>query len=82
MLQYIRDELTNLLTASMLNFAANGKNPSLQTFPVSGRKNEPKLLKHFGSITRLRSATVEELTKVEGIGPKTATRLTEFLTVK
>ena len=31
-----------------------------------------ELLKHFGSVKRLKTATVDEITEVRGIGPATA----------
>jgi excinuclease UvrABC nuclease subunit len=34
---------------------------------------------HFGSLEKLRSAKVDQLTQVEGIGKLTAERLVEFL---
>ena len=37
------------------------------------------LLKHFGSLDKLRKANAEAICQVEGIGPKTAERLVEFL---
>ena len=45
-----------------------------------GEKKKVALLKHFGSIQRLRLAGVEPLANVPGIGPKLAAKLQEFLT--
>jgi len=37
------------------------------------------LLEHFGSLEKLRKATIEEICQIDGIGPKFAERLTIFL---
>ncbi len=37
------------------------------------------LLRHFGSVDRLRKATAEEIATVEGIGPKLAQSILDFL---
>lgn len=45
-----------------------------------GQKRKLALLKHFGSIARLRAASVEKIAGVPGIGPKMAAMLKERLT--
>jgi excinuclease ABC subunit C len=40
------------------------------------------LLAHFSSIDRLRAATIEEISEVEGFGPKLAAELHAFLARK
>jgi excinuclease ABC subunit C len=45
-----------------------------------GAKRRAALLAHFGSIDRLRAASVEEISEVEGFGPKLAVELHDFLT--
>jgi excinuclease ABC subunit C len=37
-----------------------------------GQTRRTALLKHFGSVRRIRQASVSELTEVSGIGPSTA----------
>ena len=37
-----------------------------------GQTRRTALLKHFGSVRRIRQATVAELTAVAGVGPSTA----------
>ncbi len=52
----------------------------LDDFRGLGEKRKAALMERFGgSIARVRSATVEELESVEGIGKKTAVELREFL---
>ncbi len=44
-----------------------------------GAKRRAAILAHFGSIDRLRAATIEEISEVEGFGPKLAAELHAFL---
>ncbi|MDT0265092.1 excinuclease ABC subunit UvrC [Streptomyces sp. DSM 44915] len=44
----------------------------LDAIPGLGETRKKALLKHFGSVKRLRAATVEEISEVPGIGRKTA----------
>jgi len=45
---------------------------ALDEIPSIGKKTKGRLLKYFGSFTRLRRASLEELQNVPGIGLKTA----------
>ncbi len=47
----------------------------LDDVPGIGGKRKEKLLAHFGSVERLRRATLEELTAAPDIGPQLAARL-------
>ena len=44
-----------------------------------GEKRKNELLKHFGSIAKIKSATIDELREVEGIGFETACLIRDFL---
>ncbi len=44
-----------------------------------GESRRKALLEHFGSLKNLKAATLEDLQTVEGIGPKLARRLLDFL---
>ncbi|RMI46472.1 excinuclease ABC subunit UvrC [Streptomyces triticirhizae] len=44
----------------------------LDAIPGLGETRKKALLKHFGSVKRLRAATVEEISEVPGIGRRTA----------
>jgi excinuclease ABC subunit C len=44
----------------------------LDDVPGLGEVRRKTLLKHFGSLKKLRQATVEEIAEVPGIGPRTA----------
>ncbi|WGW13739.1 excinuclease ABC subunit UvrC [Saxibacter everestensis] len=45
---------------------------SLDDVPGLGASRQKALLKHFGSVKKIRAATPEAITAVEGIGPKLA----------
>ncbi len=51
----------------------------LDELPGLGEKRKRTLLQHFGSVARLRAASIEEIAGVRGIGPKMASQLKEFL---
>jgi excinuclease ABC subunit C len=51
----------------------------LDELPGLGGKRKRLLLQRFGSIARLRGATVEEVAAVSGIGPKMAATIKAFL---
>ncbi len=51
----------------------------LDDFSGLGPKKRERLLDEFGSIDRLKTASITELRAVEGIGLETATRLKKFL---
>ncbi|MEQ2008737.1 MAG: helix-hairpin-helix domain-containing protein, partial [Limisphaerales bacterium] len=51
----------------------------LDEFPGVGDARKQVLLKKFGSIHRLRLATVEQIAEVPGFGAKTAQELKDFL---
>ncbi|MEE1941624.1 excinuclease ABC subunit UvrC [Streptomyces sp. TRM 70361] len=44
----------------------------LDTVPGLGESRRQALIKHFGSVKRLRAATVEQIREVPGVGQKTA----------
>ncbi len=49
----------------------------LDEVPGLGEVRRKTLLKHFGSLKKLRAASVEEVAQVPGIGPRTATAIKE-----
>ena len=51
----------------------------LDDLPGIGGSRKAALLKQFGSVSRLRSATLEEIQTVPGFGKKSATELKAFL---
>jgi len=51
----------------------------LDEFPGIGQQRKAALLKKFGSIQRLRTATIEQISAVPGFGGKAAAELKAFL---
>jgi excinuclease ABC subunit C len=73
LLQRVRDEAHRFA----INYQRSKRSKTmkagvLDTVPGLGATRRQALLKHFGSLKRLRSATVEEICQVPGIGRHTA----------
>ncbi len=51
----------------------------LEDIPGVGDGRKKALLRHFGSLKKIREATIEELAEVEGLGPAVAERIHAFL---
>lgn len=80
MLQRVRDESHRF--ANTYNAQLRLKKISeslLDEFPGIGDNRKQALLKKFGSVQRLRAATIEQLCEVEGFGQKSAAALKRFL---
>lgn len=54
----------------------------LDEIPGVGRKRRVELLKHFGTIDKIKRATVEELCQVDGMNRKAAQQITEYFISK
>jgi excinuclease ABC subunit C len=80
LLQRVRDESHRF--ANTYNAQLRLKKISesiLDEFPGIGERRKSALLKKFGSVQRLRLATVEEIAEVPGFGGKAAVELKTFL---
>jgi len=80
LLQRVRDEahrFANRFNADLRSKKI--KESILDDFPGLGKIRRAALLEHFGSLEKMRKATVEELSEVEGFGLKMAERLFHFL---
>ncbi|RKN42394.1 excinuclease ABC subunit UvrC [Streptomyces hoynatensis] len=73
LLQRVRDEAHRFAIRYQRGKRSQSMRRSpLDAVPGLGETRKKALLKHFGSVKRLRAATVEEIAGVPGIGPKTA----------
>ncbi|RJS47126.1 excinuclease ABC subunit UvrC [Nocardioides cavernaquae] len=73
LLQRIRDEAHRFaITHHRNRRSASMVESVLDDVPGLGDVRRKVLLKHFGSLKKLRAATVEEIAQVPGIGPRTA----------
>lgn len=80
LLQRIRDESHRVANAYNAQLRLRKISESvLDEFPGIGERRKMALLKKFGSVQRLRAASVEEIAAVPGIGEKFATELKAFL---
>lgn len=72
LLQRVRDEAHRFALRYQRTKRSRDIRSQLSSIPGLGPTRTKVLLKHFGSVSRLRAATVDELTVVDGIGPSTA----------
>ncbi|MFE6685355.1 excinuclease ABC subunit UvrC [Streptomyces sp. NPDC057743] len=80
LLQRVRDEAHRFaLTYQRSKRGKRLKASPLDAVPGLGEARRQALLKHFGSLKKLRAATVEEICQVPGVGRKTAETLAAAL---
>jgi excinuclease ABC subunit C len=80
LLQRLRDEAHRFANTYNADLRSKKIRESLlDDFPGLGEKRKAALLAHFGSIDRLRAATVEQIAAVAGFGAKFAAALHAFL---
>jgi excinuclease ABC subunit C len=73
LLQRIRDEAHRFaITYHRAKRSKSMTRSALEGIPGLGSTRRAALLRHFGSVKRVRAATVDELAEVDGIGPSTA----------
>ncbi|MFB4195335.1 excinuclease ABC subunit UvrC [Streptomyces carpaticus] len=81
LLQRVRDEAHRFaLRYQRGKRAQSMRKGPLDAVPGLGETRKKALLKHFGSVKRLRAASVEEICEVPGIGRKTAETVLAALT--
>ena len=80
LLQRVRDEAHRFAISYHRQKRSRGMvDSALDAVPGLGETRKSALLKHFGSLKRLRAATAEELTEVPGIGTRTAEAIVSAL---
>lgn len=80
MLQRIRDEAHRFANGyHQLLMKRRISESILDDCPGISQSRKKDLLRHFGTIQRLKKATIEEIQAIDGIGPKLAANLVEFL---
>lgn len=73
LLQRVRDEAHRFaITYQRTKRAKRFRSSPLDDVPGLGETRKQALIKHFGSVKRLRSATIDQICEVPGIGRKTA----------
>lgn len=80
LLQRIRDESHRVANSYNAQLRIKRISESLlDEFPGIGERRKAALLKKFGSVQRLRTATLEQIAEVPGFGGKAAEELKKFL---
>jgi excinuclease ABC subunit C len=80
LLQRVRDESHRVANSYNAQLRIKKISESiLDEFPGIGERRKAALLKKFGSVQRLRTATVEQLAEIPGFGGKAAAKLKRFL---
>lgn len=79
LMQRVRDEAHRFAIAYQKQKRSKGINSTLSEIPGLGDKRLAALLRRFGSVKRLKLATVEEISEVAGIGPALAKEITTAL---
>ena len=79
MIQRIRDEAHRFAITYQRQRRSNDIASSLSEIPGLGPTRVKELLKHFGSVTRLRAADRDAIAEVRGVGPTLATQIFERL---
>jgi excinuclease ABC subunit C len=73
LLQRVRDEAHRFAIAYHRQKRAKRMSTSaLDTVPGLGEVRKTALIKHFGSLKRLRAASIDEISGVPGVGRRTA----------
>jgi excinuclease ABC subunit C len=73
LLQRVRDEAHRFaITYQRTKRAKRFRSSPLDDVPGLGETRKQALIKHFGSVKKLRSATIDQIREVPGIGRKTA----------
>ena len=80
LLQRVRDEAHRFaITFHRKRRSTSMTRSALDDIPGLGPGRQKRLLAHFGSLRRIRSATVEEITAAPGIGPTLAAQIVASL---
>jgi excinuclease ABC subunit C len=83
LLQRVRDESHRVANSYNAQLRIKKISESiLDDFPGIGQQRKAALLKKFGSVQRLRAATLEQIAEVTGFGGKAAAELKAFLTAR
>ena len=79
MIQRIRDEAHRFAITYQRQRRSNDVSSALADIPGLGPARVKQLLKHFGSVTRLRAADTDAIAEVKGVGPVLARQIYEQL---
>ena len=79
LLQQVRDESHRFaITYHRKLRSDNISESSLDDIPGIGKKRKINILKEFGTMDKVKNASVEELAKIKGMNEKVATNVYEY----
>lgn len=79
LVQRARDEAHRFAITFQRQRRSSSLSSQLSEVPGLGPKRVTALLKHFGSVTRLRAASTDEIAAAPGVGPQMASQITKHL---
>ena len=80
LLQHVRDEAHRVaITYHRQQRSKRMRASALDAVPGLGPARRTDLVKHFGSVKKIKEATVEEIQQVKGVGPKLAETIYQHL---
>ncbi|MBL7285987.1 excinuclease ABC subunit UvrC [Corynebacterium godavarianum] len=80
LLQQIRDEAHRFaITYHRQQRSKRMRSSALDAIPGLGSSRRSELVKHFGSVKKMKAASVEQIEEVNGVGPKLAATIYEHL---
>ena len=79
LLQRLRDEAHRFAISHQRRRRKRDITSVLSEVPGLGAARIKVLLRHFGSVTALRGATPQQIAEVQGVGPKLAVSIHDFL---
>ncbi|MGJ0204534.1 excinuclease ABC subunit UvrC [Leucobacter sp. gxy201] len=79
LVQRIRDEAHRFAITFQRQRRSTSISSRLSEIPGLGPKRVQALLKHFGSVARLRAASLDELASAPGVGPKLAEQIASHI---
>ena len=83
LLQRLRDECHRVANSYNAQLRLKKISESvLDEFPGIGERRKAALLKNFGSVQRLKTATLEQIAAIPGFGGKAAAELKNFLAAR
>ena len=83
LLQHIRDEAHRFALSYHRNLRQKASRQSaLDSIDGVGPKRKRALLRHFGTVQKIREATIEQLMEVEGMNKKVAQEVYQHLRTK
>ena len=79
LLQQVRDESHRFAITYHIKLRSdNISESSLDDIPGIGKKRKINILKEFGTMDKVKNASVEELAKIKGMNEKVATNVYEY----